>query len=334
MTHKEGASFIDEARIFVKAGDGGDGCSSRFRTIINRIGSPDGGPGGDGADIVFSADQNIHTLLDFQFRQHFKASCGTNGSSNHKKGHRGEDLIIRVPPGTLIRDANTGLILRDLAKVGDSVIIAKGGHGGRGNSRGRESTPGSKGDELTLLLELKLIADVGIIGYPNAGKSTLISKISGARPKIASYPFTTKSPNLGVIKLDDDLRVLVADIPGLIEGAHRGRGLGHKFLRHVERTKVLIHLVDIAATDARSPCSDYLKLNEELKLYSKELAEKLQIIALNKIDSPEAKAHIKEFKKRFPRKKYYEISAITGKGVDKLMKAVCKKLKSVKDEKI
>lgn len=332
--HNEGASFIDEARIYVKAGDGGDGCNSRYKTIINRIGSPDGGPGGDGADIVFRADQNIHTLLDFQFRQHIKAESGTNGSSNHKKGHRGEDLLVRVPPGTLIKNADTGLILRDLAKAGDSVIIAKGGRGGRGNSRGRDSTSGLKGEEKTVLLELKLIADVGIIGYPNAGKSTLISKISAAKPKIASYPFTTKQPNLGVIKLEDDLRVLVADIPGLIEGAHKGRGLGHKFLRHVERTKVLIHVVDIAAVDVRDPCSDYLKLNEELKLYSKELAGKQQIIALNKIDYPGAKAHIKEFKKCYPGKKYYEISALTGKGVDKLMKAVHKKLKSVKDEKI
>lgn len=325
--------FIDEARIFVKAGDGGDGCDSLYRDRVNRIGSPDGGPGGDGGHIIFEADSNIHTLLDFQYRQHFKAESGLNGSSNHKKGARGKDTHIKVPAGTIIRDFETGLLLRDLARVGDSVIIAKGGEGGRGNSRGREALKGNSGEEKTVTLELKLIADVGLIGYPNAGKSTLISKISSARPKIASYPFTTKEPVLGMVKIYDDLNILVADIPGLMEGAHEGRGLGHKFLRHVERTKTLVHLIDIAAIDCRDPYSDYVTLNKELKAYSKELAKKPQIIVLNKTDCPQAEENIKAFKKKLKAKKFLKISALTGEGLKELIGALAKNVRAEKHEK-
>ena len=232
-----------------------------------------------------------------------------------------------MPPGTLIRDAENSLVLRDLVNAGESVIIAKGGKGGRGNSRFREALSGSPGEEKKLLLELKLIADAGIVGYPNAGKSTLISRLSSARPKIASYPFTTKEPVLGVAKLGAYISVVIADIPGLIEGAHKGKGLGHKFLRHIERTRILIHLIDIAASDGRDPCDDYLKLNEELKLYSKELAGKYQIIALNKIDCPEAKANLKAFRKRFPGRKLFPVSAATGEGLKELMKEVLRKMK-------
>ena len=326
--------FIDEARIFVKAGDGGDGCNSLYRDRVNRIGTPDGGPGGDGGNIIFEADSNIHTLLDFQYRQHFKADSGCNGSSNHKKGVWGKDLHIKVPAGTIIRDHENGLLLRDLAHVGDSVIIAKGGEGGRGNSRGREALKGASGEEKTVALELKLIADVGIIGYPNAGKSTLISKISSAKPKIASYPFTTKEPVLGMVRIYDDFSVLVADIPGLMEGAHEGRGLGHKFLRHVERTKTLIHLIDVAAIDCRDPYSDYVKLNKELKAYSKELAKKPQIIVLNKIDCPQAGENLKLFKKKIKAKKFLKVSALTGEGLKELIQAIYKNVKSAKDAKI
>jgi len=325
------AIFIDEARIFVKAGKGGDGCSSLYRDRVNRIGSPDGGPGGGGGDVIFEADSNIHTLLDFQYRQHFTAEPGKNGGSNHKKGARGASLHIKVPPGTIIRDVKDGLLLRDLVHPGDSVIIAKGGKGGRGNSRFREALKGDPGEEKTIALELKVIADVGIIGYPNAGKSTLISRISAARPKIASYPFTTKEPVLGMVRLHDDLSALVADIPGLIEGAHAGRGLGHKFLRHVERTKTLIHLIDIAATDCRDPYSDYVTLNKELKEYSAELAKKPQIIVLNKIDCPQAKENIKAFRKKVKGKKIIELSALTGKGIEGLVKEVSRSIcKSIK----
>lgn len=324
--------FIDEVRIYVKAGDGGDGCNSLYRDRVIRLGRPDGGPGGNGGDIVIEADGNIHTLLDFQYQQHFKAASGLNGSSNHKKGKRGEPSHIKVPPGTLIKDDKTGLVLRDLVKVGDSVVIARGGEGGHGNSRGREAAKGEPGEEKTLRFELKLVADVGIVGYPNAGKSTLISKISSARPKIANYPFTTKEPTLGVVKLYENEVIVVSDIPGLIEGAHKGKGLGHKFLRHIERTKILLHLIDIAATDCRDPNSDYVSLNKELKLYSKELAKKPQVIVLNKIDCPESKENIKKFRKKFPGKKFLAISAATGEGIKEMLKEVHKKLKEHKEK--
>lgn len=319
--------FIDEAKIYVKAGDGGDGCNSFYRDKIVRRGRPDGGPGGGGGNIIFKADENVQTLLDFQYRQHFVADSGTNGSSNNKKGHQGQDLHIKVPAGTVIKDYKTALVLRELLKPKDAVIIAKGGAGGRGNSRNRPSEKGAPGEEKTLVLELKLIAEAGIIGYPNAGKSTLISKISSARPKIADYPFTTKEPVLGTVKLYDDFVFVAAEIPGLIEGAHKGRGLGDKFLRHIERTKVLIHLVDIAGCEGRDPIDDYLNLNNELELYSKELIKRPQVIALNKIDIESAEGNVRRFKKRFSGKRVFPISALTGDGVKELLTAVHKKLK-------
>lgn len=238
--------------------------------------------------------------------------------------------MIKVPPGTLIKDAENGLVMRDLVNIGDKVIVAKGGPGGRGNSRNHEATKGASGQEKTVLLELKLIADAGIIGYPNAGKSTFISKISSAHPKIASYPFTTKAPVLGVVRVHEDASFVVAEIPGLIEGAHEGRGLGDKFLRHIERTRILIHLVDISAFEGRDPIQDYKKLNFELKAYSKELSKKFQFIALNKMDNPNAEINLKRFRKAFPKKKVYPISALTGKGVKELLQAVYKKAMSVK----
>lgn len=322
-------AFIDEARVYLKAGSGGDGCNSVYRDKLHRGrgGRPDGGFGGDGGSIIFEADANIHTLLDFQYRQHIEAPSGTHGSSNHKKGHGGADLVVELPPGTAITDAETGLLLRDLAKVGDRVIIAKGGRGGRGNSRNHIAEKGLPGEERTVILELKLIADAGIIGFPNAGKSTLISNISSAHPKIAGYPFTTKAPVLGVVKFHDDESLVVAEIPGLIEGAHHGRGLGDKFLRHTERTKVLIHLVDIAACDGRDPVSDYKKLNMELKAYGRELMSKPQIVALNKIDLPGAKENIKRFKKSYPKLKTFPVSSLTGEGVKPLLDATYKKAK-------
>jgi len=321
--------FIDHTRIYVNAGHGGNGCHSFYRDKWNRKGWPDGGPGGDGGDIIFEVDENVHTLLDFHYRQHLRADSGRHGSSNNKKGRRGEDLRVKVPPGTIIKDAETNLVLRDLVRKGDSVIAAKGGQGGRGNSRGRDAQKGSSGEEKTLMLELKMIADAGIIGYPNAGKSTLISRISSARPKIASYPFTTKEPVLGVVRVHHGSFV-VAEIPGLIEGAHEGRGLGDKFLRHVERTKVLVHLVDIAGIEGRDPASDYVKLNKELKAYSRELAKKPQVAALNKTDMPDAAINIKKFRKKFPRLKVFPVSAVTGEGVDELLVALYKKVFSLK----
>ena len=322
--------FVDEAKVYVKAGDGGDGCNSMFRDRSNRYGRPDGGEGGNGGDAVFEADQNIHTLLDFQYRQHFQADSGGHGSSNHKKGRFGQALHIKVPPGTIIKDAVSGLLMRELVKAGDHVIIAKGGAGGRGNSRHREAQPGLPGEEKTVILNLKLIADVGIVGYPNAGKSTLISRLSSARPKIADYPFTTKAPVLGVVKIHEEASLVVAEIPGLIEGAHLGKGLGDRFLKHIERTKVLIHLVDIAACDCRDPYKDYVKLNKELKLYSKELIKKPQFLALNKSDLEQSKDNIKKFKKHIHGVKIFPISSVTGEGVKELLAAVYKKVSSLK----
>lgn len=324
--------FVDEAKIYVKAGDGGDGCNSMYRDRSNRYGRPDGGEGGKGGDAVFEADFNIQTLLDFQYRQHFQADSGLHGSSNHKKGRYGEDLHILVPPGTIIKDAQTGLLLRELVHPGDRVIIAKGGEGGCGNSRHRSADAGALGEEKTVILELKLIADVGIVGYPNAGKSTLISKISSARPKIADYPFTTKAPVLGVAKIHEGSSLVFAEIPGLIEGAHHGKGLGDRFLKHIERTKVLIHLVDIAACEGRDPYKDYLNLNKELRLYSKELVKKPQFIVLNKSDLEQSAGFIKKFKRHMRGKKIFSISAVTGEGVKELLSVVYKKVKSLKKD--
>ena len=319
--------FVDQAKILIKAGDGGNGCNSMYRDRYHRYGRPDGGEGGKGGDVVFEADANIHTLLDFQYRQHFTAQSGGHGSSNHKKGRYGEDLLIKIPPGTIIKDAGNGLVLRELIGRVDRVIIAKGGHGGRGNSKHLQAMPGLPGDEKLVVLELKLIADVGIVGYPNAGKSTLISRISSARPRIADYPFTTKEPVLGVVKINKEASLVVAEIPGLIEGAHLGKGLGDRFLRHIERTKVLIHLVDISAYEGRDPYKDYINLNKELRLYSKELIKKEQFIALNKSDLESAAGNIKKFKKHIRGKKIFPISAVTGAGVKELLSAAYKEVR-------
>lgn len=322
--------FVDQAKIYLKAGNGGKGCHSIFYDRYHKYGQPDGGAGGKGADIVFAVDDNIQTLLDFQYRQHFEAESGTHGSSNHKKGRRGEDLVIKVPPGTTIKDAATDLVLRELVKSGDSVVIARGGPGGRGNSRNRPATSGMPGEEKKVVLELKLIADVGIVGYPNVGKSTLISKISSARPKIAGYPFTTKVPVLGVVKIHGDNTLVFAEVPGLIEGAHLGKGLGDRFLRHVERTKTLIHLIDVSGFEGRDPYRDYVSLNRELKLYSKELMKKPHIIALNKCDIEGAEDKIKRFKRHMCGKKVFIMSAATGEGIKELLNAVYKNVKSLK----
>ncbi len=323
--------FVDQAKIYLKAGGGGKGCHSIFHDRYHKYGQPDGGEGGKGADVVFRADDNIQTLLDFQYHQHFEAESGSHGSSNHKKGRYGKDLVIKVPPGTLIKDTATGLVLRELIKNGDSVVIARGGPGGRGNSRNRPATSGMPGEEKRVVLELKLIADVGIVGYPNAGKSTLISKISSARPKIANYPFTTKVPVLGVVKVHKDEHLVFAEVPGLIEGAHLGRGLGDRFLRHVERTKTLIHLIDISGFEGRDPYKDHVSLNKELRLYSKELMKKPHIIALNKCDIEGAKENVKKFKRHVPGKKVYVLSAATGEGIKEMLSAVYKNVKSLKE---
>lgn len=318
--------FIDEAKIFVKAGSGGKGCDSLYRERGKPYGKPNGGDGGNGGSIILVADNNVHTLLGFKFNKHFVAASGGHGGSNFKNGYAENDRIVRVPPGTIIRDARHNFIIRDLQKVGDKITVAKGGAGGKGNSKFQHALDGEPGEEKELLLELKLVADVGIIGYPNSGKSTLISKISRAKSKIANYPFTTKSPILGVAEYDDETFV-VADIPGLIEGAHLGRGLGHQFLKHVERTKLLVHLVDMAAIDGRVPYEDYKSINKELKLYKDILGRREQIVVANKMDMPSAKANLNNFKKKV-KKKIFEISALNGKGLKELQRAILSKLKS------
>lgn len=317
--------FIDSAKIYVKAGDGGKGCFSFYKDNFTRYRRPDGGDGGNGGNIVLVTDKNLFTLLDFQFNRHFYARSGQHASSNNKRGKGASDLIIRVPVGTLVTDFKNNCFLRDLNQDGQELIVAKGGRGGIGNKKLKNNaTVGQLGEEKELLLDLKLIADVGIAGFPNVGKSTLISAISNAHPKIANYPFTTKSPVLGVVE-GEDFSFSVADIPGLIEGSHTGRGLGDKFLRHVERTKILIHLVDISGYEGRDPVGDYKNINKELKCYNPDLAKKPQIIVANKMDLPDASGNLKKFKKLI-KKKIYPISALKKQGLEELIEAVRKKL--------
>ena len=317
--------FIDTAKIHVKAGDGGNGCNSFFRDTRVEHGKANGGEGGDGGDVIVRADASIFTLLDFQFQRHFKAESGKNGSSNNKAGAQGKNCLIRVPVGTVITDLTSDLLIRDLDKNGVDVVVAKGGHGGRGNAKNKDAELGVLGEERELFFNLKIIADVGIIGFPNAGKSTLVSKISNATPKIANYPFTTKSPMLGVVKIDLDKTFVIADIPGLIHGAHEGKGLGDKFLKHVERTKILIHIVDMAGVDGRPPAVNYVTINQELEAFSQELLNKKQIVVANKMDLPQAQKNLKVFKKTC-KKKIFEISALTGEGLEDLIEEVAKEI--------
>jgi len=312
--------LIDQAKIHVKAGDGGKGCTSFYRDRSVRWGPPNGGNGGNGGNVVFRVDKNIHTLLDFRYNRHFTALRGGHGGSTNKQGKRGDDCVIRIPAGTILKDMATGLLLRDLTASGEEVIVAVGGRGGRGNTKRGDALPGAKGEEKEIALELKLIADVGIIGYPNAGKSTLISHISSAKSKIANYAFTTKAPILGMVRIHEG-DLAFADMPGLIEGAHKGRGLGDEFLRHIERTKILLHMVDMAQVEGRGALHDYRTINNELSLYGKHVEEKPQVVACNKIDLPEAKVNLREFQKEVPLK-IFPISAITGEGVKELLNEI------------
>ncbi len=318
--------FIDEAIITVQSGDGGRGCVSFRREKFIPRGGPDGGDGGKGGHVVFVATLRRRTLYQFRYRNILKAKNGAGGQGKKKAGKNGEDLKIEIPLGTLIFNAETGHLIKDFVKPGEAFVIAKGGRGGQGNARFKSSThraprfaqPGEPGETLALKIELKLLADVGIIGLPNAGKSTLISVISSARPKIASYPFTTLTPNLGVVQTDKGEPFIVADIPGLISGAHKGAGLGIRFLKHIERTRILVHLIDISSIDTNHPLDVYNTINMELALYSKNLAKKPQIIVLNKLDIPGAKKAADIFQSAANGKRIELISAITGKGVDHL----------------
>lgn len=321
--------FIDRAKIFIKAGDGGNGCTSFYTEKYVPNGGPDGGDGGDGGNVVFVVDQNAASLSEFRFGKHYRAENGGNGSGKNRHGKNGADLVLKVPRGTVVRDEQSGGIIADMFYPDDTVTVLRGGIGGKGNARfksSRRQAPGfsQKGEpakERAVILELKTIADVGLAGLPNAGKSTLLSVLTGANPKIANYPFTTLTPNLGVCYVDDS-SFTIADIPGLIEGAADGAGLGHRFLRHIDRTRVIVHVVDIS-TDGDA-VRDYETVNSELFKYNPDLKDVPQLIALNKIDCAD-KAAIKDFRARV-KGDIYEISGVTHSGLDELSRAVAKKL--------
>ena len=330
--------FFDEAKIHVKAGDGGNGCVSFRREKYIPFGGPNGGNGGKGGDVYLVADPHLNTLINFKKRSHFKAQRGGHGRGKDQTGKQGEDLTIAVPPGTVAYNANTGQLLADLIQPGQRALVARGGRGGRGNAAfatptnqaPRLAEKGEPGQERWLRLELKLIADVGIVGVPNAGKSTLLAAVSAARPKIADYPFTTLEPNLGVVTVDDRDFVL-ADIPGLIEGAHAGAGLGHQFLRHIERTRLLIHLLDGASAD---PLGDFEKINEELALFDPQLARKPKVVVLNKMDLPQTQELWPQIRREMKKLELeaMSISAVTGQGVPTLLQRVVDLLDSLPRE--
>jgi len=332
--------FIDKAQIWVKAGDGGNGCLSFRREKYVPKGGPDGGDGGRGGNVYFEAAENLDTLLDFAGKHHWRAKNGQPGSGANKHGANGQDLVIPVPPGTLIYDTDFDLLLKDLNKVGLKVCICRGGKGGRGNKAFATSTnqaprhteTGKEGQERNIRLELKLIADVGLVGMPNAGKSTLISRCSAARPKIADYPFTTIEPVLGIVELSDFRRFVMADIPGLIEGAHNGAGLGFEFLRHIERTTIIVHILDIMPTVGSGPVENYYRIRSELQQYSKALAQKPEVIVANKIDLDPDEKIVKDLKKKL-NKKIYPISAVTGAGIKELSEFLWQKVKELKNIK-
>ncbi len=328
--------FFDEAKIYVKGGDGGNGCVSFRREKYVPFGGPNGGDGGKGGDVYLVVNPHLNTLVAFKRQRHFKAQRGEHGRGKNQTGRSGQDLVIEVPPGTVVRDAKTGEFIADLTEPGQKVLVARGGRGGRGNAAFATSTNqapriaerGEPGQERWLHLELKLIADVGIVGVPNAGKSTLLAAVSAARPKIADYPFTTLEPNLGVVALDEATSFVMADIPGLIEGASRGAGLGHTFLRHIERTRLIVHLLDGASPN---PLRDYETINEELALFDEKLAAKPQLVVLNKIDLPQAQAVWPAVKKAMEARgqPVLCISALTGQGVREMLGRVAEMLKAL-----
>jgi GTP-binding protein len=332
--------FIDEARIYVKGGDGGKGCISFRREKFVPKGGPDGGDGGRGGDIILVSDSQLLTLEKFCYRSRFIARHGEHGKGKKQHGRDADDIIIRVPVGTIIIDDKAGEILGDLDSPGEKILVAKGGKGGKGNARfvssinqaPRHAEPGFPGEEKWLRLELKILADVGLIGFPNVGKSTLISRLSNAKPKISDYPFTTLYPNLGVVKYDDYDSFIIADIPGLIKDAHKGMGLGIKFLRHIERTNILIHIIDASYNEWSESIDRFEKINEELKAYNPLLLNKPQVIAINKIDLKEGERNYKKIKEYFDDLSInsFPISALKGEGIDILKEEVIKKLKEVK----
>lgn len=325
--------FVDEVIIKVKAGNGGDGCTSFRREKYIPDGGPNGGNGGRGANIIFKTDLGLRTLLDLRYNKLIKAPKGTNGSGKNKNGKGADDVYIKVPIGTTVKDLDTGLIIADLTKENDEVIVALGGRGGRGNTAfATPSNPapdfsehGEPGEEKTLKVELRLLADVGFVGMPSVGKSTTLSKISASKPKIAAYHFTTLSPNLGVVRTIDGRTFVAADLPGLIQGAAQGEGLGDKFLKHIERTRVIAHIIDMSGSEERDPLEDYEIINKELKEFNDKLIKKPQIIIANKMDLEGAKENLERFKAKY-NVPVYEISAINGKGLEKALVAIADEL--------
>lgn len=334
--------FTDYVKINAKAGDGGNGAISFRREKYVAAGGPDGGDGGKGGDIYFEVDPNSNTLIDFRYKKKFKAENGNNGEGANRYGRSGEDLTIKVPIGTVIKDAATNQVLADLSEEGQKELVLKGGRGGKGNTHFATSTrqaprfsqDGENGEEKELILELKLLADVGLIGFPNVGKSTFLGRTTSATPKIADYHFTTLEPNLGVVKTDYGESFVIADIPGIIEGASEGVGLGIQFLRHIERTRLLLHVIDVSGSEGRNPVEDFEKINSELQKYSEKLSKRTQIIVANKIDSMQDQDLYKELEKLAKEKglEIFKISAVTGEGVDKLIKHVSELLKTLPKE--
>ncbi len=320
--------FYDKAKIYVKGGDGGNGCVAMRREKYVPDGGPCGGDGGRGGNVIFRADGGLRTLVDFRYKRHYKAGRGHHGEGANRHGASGEDLVVRVPVGTVVRDAETGQLIADFTQDGQEAIVARGGRGGRGNAHfatpvnraPRFAEKGEPGEERWLELELKLLADVGLVGFPNAGKSSLLARTTAAKPKVADYPFTTLTPNLGVVRVGEGRSFIMADIPGLIEGAHSGSGLGHEFLRHVERTRLLIHVLDMAGSEGRDPLEDFCITNRELSLYNPLLGKRPQVVAANKMDLDGAAPNLERFLKAYGEQyEVFPVSALTGSGIDRLI---------------
>ncbi|MDO7906874.1 GTPase ObgE [Paenibacillus sp. JX-17] len=336
--------FVDTAKIYVKGGDGGDGLISFRREKYVPEGGPAGGDGGKGGDVIFRVDEGLRTLMDFRYQRHFKAQRGEKGKNKSRHGANAENMVVRIPPGTVVVDDDSGEVLADLTRHGQQVVVARGGRGGRGNIR--FATPnnpapelaenGEEGQERYITLELKVMADVGLVGFPSVGKSTLLSVVSAAKPKIGAYHFTTITPNLGVVDVGEGRSFVMADLPGLIEGAHEGVGLGHEFLRHVERTRVIVHVVDMAGSEGRDPFEDWQKINDELKLYNEQLSERPQIVAANKMDMPEAQENLERFSEQVrelrPDIEIMPISSLTRQGVQELLYRTADILEQIPEE--
>jgi GTP-binding protein len=329
--------FVDQVKVYVKGGDGGNGMVAYRREKYVPKGGPAGGDGGKGGNVIFVVDEGLRTLMDFRYNKHFKAARGEHGMSKNQHGKNAEDLLVKVPPGTVVKDEETNQVIADLTQHGQQAIVAKGGRGGRGNTRfatpanpaPQLSENGEPGKERTVILELKLLADVGLVGFPSVGKSTLLSVVSAAKPKIADYHFTTLSPNIGVVETDEGRSFVMADLPGLIEGAHEGVGLGHQFLRHIERTRVLVHVIDMSGLEGRDPYEDFLTINEELKQYNLRLLERPQIIVANKMDMQEAAENLESFKEKIKGEyPLYPVSALTRQGLRELLFEIADQLET------